>query len=86
MGVIIFTANPLTPPKKLKPEINVLIFGQILNILTLIWATRVAAGPTIKALATQRPDRQWDACVAKLRNKGTHVELTSLHTPKNTHA
>ena len=41
MGVIIFTANPLTPLKKLKLEINVLIFGQILNILGLIWATRV---------------------------------------------
>ena len=36
MGVIIFTANPLTPPKKLKLEINVLVFGQILNILGLI--------------------------------------------------
>ena len=35
MGVIIFMANPLTSPKKLKLEINVLIFGQILNILTL---------------------------------------------------
>ena len=37
MGAIIFTANPLPPPlKKLKLDINVLIFGQILNI----WATR----------------------------------------------
>ena len=41
MRVIIFTANPLTPLKKLKREINVLIFGQILTILGLIWATRV---------------------------------------------
>ena len=36
MGVIIFTGNPLTPQKKLKLEINVLIFGQTLNILGLI--------------------------------------------------
>ena len=40
MGVIIFTTNPLTRPKKLKIEINLFIFGQILNILGLIWATR----------------------------------------------
>ena len=40
VGVIDFMANPLTPPKKLKLEIDVLIFAQILNILTLIWATR----------------------------------------------
>ena len=33
MGVIIFTANPLTPPKKLKLEINVLIFWPDINIL-----------------------------------------------------
>ena len=34
MGVIIFTAKPLTPPKKnFKFEINVFIFGRILNIL-----------------------------------------------------
>ena len=36
MGVKIFTANPLTPLKKCKLEINVLIFGQILTILGLI--------------------------------------------------
>ena len=36
MGVIIFTANPLTPRKKLNLEINVLIFGHISNILGLI--------------------------------------------------
>ena len=41
MGVIIFTANPLTPPKKCKLEMNVLIFGQILTILGLILVTRV---------------------------------------------
>ena len=36
MGVIFFTANPLTPLKKCKLEINVLVFGQILTILGLI--------------------------------------------------
>ena len=41
MGVIIFRANPLlTPLKKLKLEINVLLFGQILTILGLISVTR----------------------------------------------
>ena len=40
MGVIMFTANPLTPLKKLKLEINVLIFGQILTIFGLISVTR----------------------------------------------
>ena len=40
MGVIIFTANPLTPLKKCKLEINLLIFGQIITILGLIWVTR----------------------------------------------
>ena len=36
MGVINFTAHPVTPLKKCKLEINVLIFGQILTILGLI--------------------------------------------------
>ena len=37
MEVIVFMANPSTPPpQKLKLEINVLIFGQILNIFGLI--------------------------------------------------
>ena len=41
MGVIIITANPPNPPpKNVTLEINVFIFGQILNILGLIWATR----------------------------------------------
>ena len=53
VGVIIFTANPLTPPKKLKLEINVLIFGQILNILTLIQVTRVT--PTHPWFASKHP-------------------------------
>ena len=51
MGVIIFTAITLTPPlKKVKLEINVLIFGQILNILTLIWATREHYGLTARVV------------------------------------
>ena len=44
MGVIIFGAIPQTPPKKVKLEFNVLIFGQILNILTFNWAIREANG------------------------------------------
>ena len=36
MGVIIFTANPVTPLKKCKLEINMLIFGPTLTILGLI--------------------------------------------------
>ena len=60
MGVIIFTANPLTPPPKLKLEINVLIFGQILNILGLIWATRGDARGAICSGRVPKAQCAWE--------------------------
>ena len=61
MGVIIFTANPLTSLKKLKLQINVLIFGQILTILGLISVTRAIA-----ICLLQNP------CLSPSTNSGNH--------------
>ena len=42
----------------------------------------MAASPTIKSLETQRLGGEWDAFVAKLLNKRSHLQLTSLGIPQ----